>query len=503
MESLLGVEVLLCVLILILYVFCAQWIENTKFDYLHESSLAIGLGVVAGMLLYWVGDREQVAFDSSVFFYFVLPPIIFAAGYNLKSQNFFINLGFISLYGLVGTFLSFMCLALLATFFNANGALPPDLRLTTKECLLFASVLCATDTIAAISVIKEDKYPQLHSIVFGEGVINDAVSIALFRAVENIFTSDEVSFGAMEGVRVAGSFLAIMVFSVVVGAAFGFLSALVLKRTPGINEFPTRETTLIILNGYLSYTVAELLDLSGIVTIFCCGVVMAHYTYYNISPVSQQGTTLAFDVLAHGAEAFTYTYLGLSITALRSSDWPALFIVCMLVAIVLARAASILISSAIVFIAQRGSFGLESKSICVTWFAGLIRGSVAFALALQISGPHSGVLVSSTMGIVLATTFGLNSIVTTFTKYVGVTASTQSRSYLELLASPESFFKKEVDKAGMTWFHRKFTEVNERWLKPVFGGESRPETKPNVWEKLWVDEEVELSDASVVSHNQP
>jgi sodium/hydrogen exchanger-like protein 6/7/sodium/hydrogen exchanger 8 len=36
-------------------------------------------------------------------------------------------------------------------------------------------------------MIKPNKYPKLFSIVFGEGMINDAVAIILFKVVGGIF----------------------------------------------------------------------------------------------------------------------------------------------------------------------------------------------------------------------------------------------------------------------------------------------------------------------------
>lgn len=65
------------------------------------------------------------------------------------------------------------------------------MRLSSKECLLLASVLCATDTVAALTIVKEKNYPTLNSILFGEGVVNDAVSILLFRAVERLIIADQ------------------------------------------------------------------------------------------------------------------------------------------------------------------------------------------------------------------------------------------------------------------------------------------------------------------------
>ena len=49
------------------------------------------------------------------------------------------------------------------------------------------SLLCSSDVIAAISLIKPAEQPKLFSVVFGEGVSNDAVSIILFNTVLKTF----------------------------------------------------------------------------------------------------------------------------------------------------------------------------------------------------------------------------------------------------------------------------------------------------------------------------
>ena len=59
--------------------------------------------------------------------------------------------------------------------------------LGTTVILLFSATICATDSVAALTMIKPQKYPKLFSIVFGEGMVNDAVAIILFRSVLKIF----------------------------------------------------------------------------------------------------------------------------------------------------------------------------------------------------------------------------------------------------------------------------------------------------------------------------
>ena len=55
-----------------------------------------------------------------------------------------------------------------------------ELKLEQMEILLMCSLLCSSDVIAAISLIKPQEKPKLFSLVFGEGIVNDAVSIILF-----------------------------------------------------------------------------------------------------------------------------------------------------------------------------------------------------------------------------------------------------------------------------------------------------------------------------------
>ena len=48
------------------------------------------------------------------------------------------------------------------------------------EILLMCSLLCSTDVVAAVSIVKYDQQPKLFSLILGEGIMNDAVCIILF-----------------------------------------------------------------------------------------------------------------------------------------------------------------------------------------------------------------------------------------------------------------------------------------------------------------------------------
>lgn len=87
----------------------------------------------------------------------------------------------ISFLGIIGTVIGFLLISgyimLINNIFNV---------LTLTEVLILSSVLCATDTVAANALIKAEKFPVLNAVLFGEGILNDAVAIILFGTVTKL-----------------------------------------------------------------------------------------------------------------------------------------------------------------------------------------------------------------------------------------------------------------------------------------------------------------------------
>ena len=52
------------------------------------------------------GLQAALRFSPAAFFYGLLPPIVFAAGFTLKKRDFFRNFGTISVFAVPGTFIS-------------------------------------------------------------------------------------------------------------------------------------------------------------------------------------------------------------------------------------------------------------------------------------------------------------------------------------------------------------------------------------------------------------
>ena len=69
--------------------------------------MGILIGLIFGTLLFYFNSIFSVDFNEEIFFYGLLPPMIFAGGYNLKKKDFGKNFKYILIYGLIGTITSF------------------------------------------------------------------------------------------------------------------------------------------------------------------------------------------------------------------------------------------------------------------------------------------------------------------------------------------------------------------------------------------------------------
>ena len=84
-------------------------------------------------------------------------------------------------------------------------------------------------------------------------------------------------FGGLNWLELIWGFALTTVLSIFSGIFVALSASWLLKRFPGLSNHPERECAIIILFGYLSYTISEILGLSGIMAIFFCGVFMGHY----------------------------------------------------------------------------------------------------------------------------------------------------------------------------------------------------------------------------------
>lgn len=143
-----------------------------------ESCLLIVVGLLVGGAIYGVRHAPPPTLSADAFFLFLLPPIVLDAGYFLPGRLFFENLGTILLYAVPGTLWNALGIG-----FSLHGlclVIPAaDLQsLSLFHCLQFGSLIAAVDPVAVLSVFEAMHVnEQLHILVFGESLLNDAVAV--------------------------------------------------------------------------------------------------------------------------------------------------------------------------------------------------------------------------------------------------------------------------------------------------------------------------------------
>lgn len=239
---------------------------------------------------------------------------------------------------------------------------------------------------------------QLYTLVFGESIFNDAITIVLYRTYTAFLTEDPVW---TDYVLLAGSFFYTFLLSLCLGLIVAVLVSVLLKHIERSN--PTNrlqiEASAIVFGPWVCYLVAEALQLSGIVSILFAGIAMARYTVPNLSDLSRAVVAKAYSVCAHAAEVLVFIFLGLGLFSFDlsfSSLGIGLFTVAF-AATLIARACNVVFCSSLLNCFRRRKISIGSQ---LTIWASAPRGAVAFALAIsaeRVLGHEGEVMLTFTL----------------------------------------------------------------------------------------------------------
>ena len=340
------------------------------------------------------GLSPTAVIPQDLIFKVLAPPIIFAAGFNLKEKYFFKNIGFIGLFGIGATGLSFALMSIGIFFTNRLlqpyiGANPNDYSWTLINVLKMCAPLINTSSWYAEQFLHEgEDHPALYSIIFGEGVLNDAAGLILVDTVINLGRAKAVSAGT----AMVGEFFEVFgrssVLSIICGLAFGGLGCLIFKYFRFLKVSGVNEIFLITALGMIMHTFAELevIALPGVVVLFIYGIVQSHYNRHNLSEEAVEKASFVFELMGWICETMTFLYMGLSFSNPKLLETPTIIFAAVDLLILFAARIATMFFLAVVankFSKKKQEVCFRETSIFAT--AGLPRGAISYALALHIS----------------------------------------------------------------------------------------------------------------------
>ncbi|KAM4718233.1 sodium/hydrogen exchanger 9-like [Anableps anableps] len=322
--------------------------------------------------------------DPQVLFDLFLPPIIFFGAYTLNQRHFIENLGSVLTYAFLGTMISSLCIGACVYGFTRLMVLlrrAADGEFSLTDCLLFGAIMSATDPVSVLGLLSDLRVDSdLHALLFGESVFNDAVAIVLTHAIASY---DQMGTGNIFNTpaffRSVFFFFGVLIGSLLLGFIFTVITALLTKLTR-LHENPLLETSIFFLLSWSSFLSAEACGLSGIVAVLFCGLSQAKYTTLNLSHEGRTRTKQLFEVLNFLGEIFIFGYMGYIWLTFRHHAFRALFISGAFLSIFISRACNIYPLSFLINLGRTKKISYTFQHFMV--FAGL-RGAVSFSLAVR------------------------------------------------------------------------------------------------------------------------
>uniref|UniRef100_A0A8C3UGJ0 Sodium/hydrogen exchanger n=1 Tax=Catharus ustulatus TaxID=91951 RepID=A0A8C3UGJ0_CATUS len=345
-----------------------------------ESCLLIVVGLLVGGLIKGVGEKPPIL-KSDIFFLFLLPPIILDAGYFLPLRPFTENLGTILIFAVVGTLWNaFFLGGLMYAVCQLGG--PGLNHIGLLANLLFGSIISAVDPVAVLAVFEEIHINELlHILVFGESLLNDAVTVVLYHLFEEFASFEQVTI--LDIILGFLSFFVVSLGGVLVGVIYGVIAAFTSRFTSHIRVI---EPLFVFLYSYMAYLSAELFHLSGIMALIAAGVVMRPYVEANISHKSHTTIKYFLKMWSSVSETLIFIFLGVS-TVAGHHYWNWTFVISTLFFCLIARVLGVLVLTW--FINKFRIVKLTPKDQFIIAYGGL-RGAIAFSLGYLLDYHHFG-----------------------------------------------------------------------------------------------------------------
>ncbi|XP_031543565.1 sodium/hydrogen exchanger 8 isoform X1 [Vicugna pacos] len=379
-----GMTIFFSLLVLAICIILVHLLIRYRLHFLPESVAVVSLGILMGAVIKIIefkklaNWKEEEMFRPNMFFLLLLPPIIFESGYSLHKGNFFQNIGSITLFAVFGTAISAFVVGGGIYFLGQADVIS---KLNMTDSFAFGSLISAVDPVATIAIFNALHVdPVLNMLVFGESILNDAVSIVLTNTAEGL-TRKNVSdvSGWQTFLQALGYFLKMFFGSAALGTLTGLISALVLKHID-LRKTPSLEFGMMIIFAYLPYGLAEGISLSGIMAILFSGIVMSHYTHHNLSPVTQILMQQTLRTVAFLCETCVFAFLGLSIFSFPHK-FEISFVIWCIVLVLFGRAVNIFPLSYLLNFFR--DHKITPKMMFIMWFSGL-RGAIPYALSLHL-----------------------------------------------------------------------------------------------------------------------
>jgi len=387
--------------------------------------------VVAGVALALVPGLPRIELVPEMVLLLVLPPLIYSAGVAMSWREFRFNLRPIALLAIGCVVFTTAAVAAVA------HAL---LGLSWAAAFVLGAIISPPDVVAPLAIARRLGLPRrLRVILEGEGLVNDATALILYR-----FAIAAVSAGTFAVGEAVATFAAIAVGEIAFGLAIGWLTL----RARHAARDPRVEVTLSLVTPYLAYWVPEHLGGSGVLATVVAGLYISWHGPRLITAETRLQGVFFWGLLTYLIEGMVFLLTGLQARTLldRAGDVDVLELLAsaalISAVVVVARFVWVFPST---YLPRWLSPALARRDPSPPWqspfligFTG-IRGIVTLAAALAIplrtaSGdpfPHRDLILFLAFAVIVVTLIGQGLLMPSVIRMLGLDVHSREERRLE------------------------------------------------------------------------
>jgi len=245
----------------------------------------------------------NISLEPNLVFFVFLPPLLFAAGWQLSWREFHAN--FSKILRLAVGLVTFTILVLIV---GRSWLLP---GFDWQSALLLGAIIGATDAVAATSIARRFGLPRrIVDVLEAESLVNDGTGLLAFQFALGIFFSGHTPT-VIEGV---GKLVYLSGGGVLIGLLIGYF---VSKLERWIDDGPI-EIVVSLLISYAVYILAQRMHTSGVLAVIACSMLMSRESYRFMSPRVRLQFTGVWDVLTFVLNGVVFILIGLQLPFVRS-----------------------------------------------------------------------------------------------------------------------------------------------------------------------------------------
>jgi len=254
--------------------------------------------VVGGLALAFMPNLPRVELAPDVLFLVFVPPLLYWGAISFPLRDFWHEFGPIIRLAVI--------MVLVSTAAVAVTAHAMDPAFTWAAAFALGAIVSPPDPVAVLSIMRNLNAPRaIESILEGEGLLNDAMALILYRmSVAAAVT------GAFSARHAVGQFVIAAVGGVAIGAAVGAVVLWVHRLTRSV---PVAENTVSLLTPYAAWLPAEFVGASGVVSVVTAGMIVSRYVLNSGRPETRLQNRSMWSIVTFLLESLVFILVGLEL----------------------------------------------------------------------------------------------------------------------------------------------------------------------------------------------